>query len=192
MKESLRKVYDYIKQRTEEGISPTIREICRDLDIASTSTASRYVNQLVDEGYLEKTENSNRSLRLSGSGAMRLPVVGLITAGQPVTAVENISEYISFMPRKSYSGELFALKIRGESMINAGIFDGDFVIVEKTPFVDNGEIAAVMVDGEEATVKRFYRENGQYRLQPENDEMEPIITENCSIIGRIVGVVRYL
>lgn len=192
MKDIHRKVYEYIKQRTEDGFSPTIREICRDLDIASTSTAARYVNLLVEEGYLEKIENRNRAIKLAGGGAMRLPVAGTITAGQPVTAFEDITEYVYFLPNKSYSGELFALKIRGESMINAGILDGDFVVVEKTGYVENGEIAAVMVDGEEATVKRFYREDGHYRLQPENDNMEPIISDNCGIIGRVVGVIRYL
>lgn len=192
MKEMHKRIYEYIKQRTEDGVSPTIREICRDLGIASTSTASRYVNQLVEEGYLEKKDNMNRTLRLSGSGAVRLPVVGLITAGQPILAVEDISEYISFTPKKNYSGELFALRIRGDSMINAGIFDGDFVIVERTSYVNNGEIAAVLVDGEEATVKRFYKEKGHYRLEPENDDMDDIIAYECSIIGRIVGVVRYL
>ncbi len=192
MKDIHRKVYEYIKQRTEEGFSPSIREICRDLSIASTSTAARYVNYLVDEGYLEKIEGKNRAVKLAGDSALRLPVAGTITAGQPITAFEDISEYIYFKPGKAYSGELFALKIKGESMINAGIFDGDFVIIEKTSYVANGEIAAVMVDDEEATVKRFYKEDGHYRLQPENDTMEPIIADNCSIIGKVVGLVRYM
>lgn len=192
MKEAHKRVYEYIKQRTEEGFSPTIREICRDLGIASTSTAARYVNNLVEDGYLEKIEGKNRALKLAGESAVRLPVVGTITAGQPVTAFEDISDYIYFLPNKAYSGELFALKIRGESMINAGILDGDIVIVEKTDYVENGAVAAVMVDGEEATVKRFFKENGHYRLQPENDSMDPIIVEECAIIGRIVGVMRYL
>lgn len=192
MKETHKRVYEYIKQRTEEGFSPTIREICRDLGIASTSTAARYVNNLVEDGYLEKIEGKNRALKLAGESAVRLPVVGTITAGQPVTAFEDISDYIYFLPNKAYSGELFALKIRGESMINAGILDGDIVIVEKTDYVENGAVAAVMVDGEEATVKRFFKEDGHYRLQPENDSMDPIIVEECAIIGRIVGVMRYL
>lgn len=192
MKETHKRVYEYIKQRTEEGFSPTIREICRDLGIASTSTAARYVNNLVEDGYLEKIEGKNRALKLAGESAVRLPVVGTITAGQPVTAFEDISDYIYFLPNKAYSGELFALKIRGESMINAGILDGDIVIVEKTDYVENGAVAAVMVDGEEATVKRFFKENGHYRLQPENDSMDPIIVEECAIIGRLVGVMRYL
>ena len=192
MKEIHKKVYDYIKQRTEEGFSPSIREICRDLDIASTSTAARYVNFLVENGYLEKIEGRNRAVKLAGGGAMRIPVMGTITAGQPITAFEDISDYVYFLPNKKYSGELFALKIRGESMINAGILDDDLVIIEQTDYVDNGDIAAVMVDNEDATVKRFYKENGHYRLQPENDTMEPIFAENCRIIGRVVGVMRYL
>lgn len=190
MKEIHKKVYEYIKQRTEEGYSPSIREICRDLDIASTSTAARYVNFLVDQGYLEKIDGKNRAVKLAGNGIMRLPVVGTITAGQPVTAFEDISEYISFLPNKSYSGELFALKIRGESMINAGILDGDLVIVEKTPFARNGEIVIALID-DEATCKTFYKENGHYRLQPENDTYEPIIVDECEILGKVVAVMRY-
>lgn len=192
MKEIHKRVYEYIKERTEDGFSPSIREICRDLDIASTSTAARYVNALVEEGYLEKMDGRNRAIKLAGRGAVRLPVVGTITAGQPITAIEEVSEYINIQLNKNHSGELFALRIRGESMINAGILDGDLVVIEKTPYVNNGEIAAVMVDGCEATVKRFYKENGHYRLQPENDAMEPIIAYECSIIGKVVAVVRYL
>lgn len=192
MKEIHRKVYEYIKQRVNEGYSPSIREICRDLDIASTSTAARYVNTLIDEGYLEKMEGKNRAVKLAGDMGMRLPVAGVITAGQPITAVENIDGYISFQPMKNHTGELFALKVRGDSMINVGIYDGDYAVVEKTDYAENGEIAAVLVDGEEATIKRFYKENGHYRLQPENDSMPPIIAEECSIIGKIVGIVRYM
>ncbi|MCM1523689.1 MAG: transcriptional repressor LexA [Ruminococcus sp.] len=192
LKEIHKKVYDYIRQRTQEGYSPSIREICRDLGIASTSTAARYVNYLISEGYLEKMEGKKRAVKLAGDMGMRLPVAGTITAGQPITAVENIDGYISFQPMKSHTGELFALRVRGDSMINAGIFDGDYAVVEKCGYVDNGEIAAVLVDGESATVKRFYKENGHYRLEPENDSMQPIIADECSIIGKIVGIVRYL
>lgn len=192
MKEIHKKVYEYIKQRTEEGFSPSIREICRDLDIASTSTAARYVNYLVDEGYLEKIEGRNRAIKLAGGGGMRIPVVETITAGQPVTAFEDVSEYVYFLPNRRYNGELFALRIHGESMKNAAILDGDMVVVERTPYVENGEIAAVLAANDEATVKRFYRESDGYRLQPENDNMEPIYTESCSVIGRVVGVIRYM
>lgn len=192
MNDKEKRVFEYVKDRMEDGFAPSIREICAALDIRSTSTAARYVNSLVAEGYLEKVEGCNRAIKLAGKGATKIPLVGTITAGQPITAVEDITDYINFHEQKSYSGELFALKVRGESMINAAILDGDIVVIEKCPVVRNGEIAAVMVNGEEATVKTFYKEDGHYRLQPENDTMEPIIVDSCEIIGRVVSVIRYL
>lgn len=192
MNEKQKRVFEYVKERMEEGFAPSIREICAALDIHSTSTAARYVNNLVAEGYLEKVDGCNRAIKLAGKGAAKIPLVGTITAGQPITAVEDITDYINFHQPKSYSGELFALKVRGESMINAAILDGDIVVIEKCPVVENGEIAAVMVGGEEATVKTFYKEKGHYRLQPENDTMDPIIVDECEIIGRVVSVIRYI
>ncbi|MBD5140782.1 MAG: transcriptional repressor LexA [Oscillospiraceae bacterium] len=192
MNEKQKRVFEYVKSRMEEGFAPSIREICAALDIHSTSTAARYVNNLVAEGYLEKVDGCNRAIKLAGKGAVKVPLVGTITAGQPITAVEDITDYINFHEPKNYSGELFALKVRGESMINAAILDGDIVVIEKCPVVSNGEIAAVMVGGEEATVKTFYKENGHYRLQPENDTMDPIIVDECEIIGRVVSVIRYI
>lgn len=192
MNEKQKRVFEYVKERMEEGFAPSIREICAALDIHSTSTAARYVNNLVAEGYLEKVDGCNRAIKLAGKGAVKVPLVGTITAGQPITAVEDITDYINFHEPKSYSGELFALKVRGESMINAAILDGDIVVIEKCPVVSNGEIAAVMVGGEEATVKTFYKEDGHYRLQPENDTMDPIIVDECEIIGRVVSVIRYI
>lgn len=192
MKEKERRVYEYVKARMEDGIPPSIREICAELQIKSTSTAARYINTLVEEGLLEKMDGRNRAIKLAGKGASRVPIVGTITAGQPITAVQDITDYISFQSNKNYSGELFALKIRGESMINAGILNDDIVIVEQKSNVENGDIIAALVDGEEATVKRFYKEDGHYRLQPENDFMDPIIVDNCEILGKVVAVVRYL
>lgn len=192
MNEKQKRVFEYVKERMEEGFAPSIREICAALDIHSTSTAARYVNNLVAEGYLEKVDGCNRAIKLAGKGAVKVPLVGTITAGQPITAVEDITDYINFHEQKNYSGELFALKVRGESMINAAILDGDIVVIEKCPVVSNGEIAAVMVGGEEATIKTFYKENGHYRLQPENDTMDPIIVDKCEIIGRVVSVIRYI
>lgn len=192
MNDKEKRVFDFVKERVENGIAPSIREICAALDIRSTSTAARYVNTLVAEGYLEKVDGCNRAIKLAGRGASKIPLVGTITAGQPITAVQDITEYINFHEEKSYSGELFALKVRGESMINAAILNGDIVVVEKCSSAHNGEIVAVLVNGEEATVKTFYKENGHYRLQPENDTMDPIIVDNCEIIGRVVAVMRYL
>ena len=192
VKEMEKKVYDYILERMEDGIPPSIREICAALSIKSTSTAARYVNALVDEGLLEKMDGRNRAIKLAGKSGVRIPLVGTITAGQPITAVEEITDYINFHPEKHYSGKLFALNVIGTSMINAGILDKDIVVIEQCDTVRNGEIAAVMTAEGEATIKRFYKEQGHYRLQPENDEMDPIIVDECSIIGRVVAVIRYL
>lgn len=192
MNEKEKRVFEYVKGRIEEGYAPSIREICSALSIRSTSTAARYVNTLVAEGYLDKVDGCNRAIKLAGKGAAKIPLVGTITAGQPITVVEDITDYINFHEPKSYAGELFALKVRGESMINAAILDGDIVVVEKCSTARNGEIVAAMVNGEEATVKTFYKEDGHYRLQPENDTMDPIIVDECEIIGRIVAVIRYM
>ncbi|MBQ7981538.1 MAG: transcriptional repressor LexA [Oscillospiraceae bacterium] len=192
MNEKEKRVFEYVKGRIEEGYAPSIREICSALNIRSTSTAARYVNTLVAEGYLDKVDGCNRAIKLAGKGAAKIPLVGTITAGQPITAVEDITDYINFHEPKNYSGELFALKVRGESMINAAILDGDLVVVEKCSTARNGEIVAAMVNGGEATVKTFYKEDGHYRLQPENDTMDPIIVDECEIIGRIVAVIRYM
>ncbi len=192
MNDKEKRVFDYVKERMEDGFAPSIREICAALGIRSTSTAARYVNTLVAEGYLEKVDGCNRAIKIAGKGAVKIPLVGTITAGQPITAVEDITDYINFHEQKNYTGELFALKVRGESMINAAILDGDIVVVEKCSTAENGDIVAAMVNGGEATVKTFYKENGHYRLQPENDTMDPIIVDECEIIGKIAAVIRYL
>ncbi len=191
LNDKAKEIYGYIRDRIEDGYAPTVREICTALGIRSTSTVFRYINLLVDEGYLDKMDNSNRAIRLHGTSSVKVPLVGTVTAGQPITAIENITDYLSYVPNKHYSGELFALNVRGESMINAGILDGDIVIVEQCETAYNGEIVVVMVNGDEATVKRFYKENGGYRLQPENDTMEPIYVREATILGRVVALVRY-
>lgn len=192
MNDKEKRVFEYVKERMEDGFAPSIREICAALGIRSTSTAARYVNSLVAEGYLEKVDGCNRAIKVAGKGAVKIPLVGTITAGQPITAVEDITDYINFHEQKNYAGELFALKVRGESMINAAILDGDIVVVEKCSTAENGDIVAAMVNGGEATVKTFYKENGHYRLQPENDTMDPIIVDECEIIGKVAAVIRYL
>lgn len=191
-KENEKKVYEYIVERTVDGIPPSIREICAALGLRSTSTAARYVNSLVEKGLLEKADGRNRGIRPAGDNGVRVPLVGTITAGQPITAIEEVTDYITFRPVNKVYGKLFALNVKGDSMINAGILNGDIVIIEQCSTVRNGTIAAVLVDGEEATVKRFYKENGGYRLQPENDFMEPILVQECSILGRVAAVIRYL
>lgn len=190
--ENEKMVFEFIKDRIEEGYPPTVREICAEFGFKSTSTAHRYINNLTAKGLLEKGNNQNRAIRLTGGNGMKIPLVGTVTAGIPITAIEEITDYISFQPARHYSNTLFALKVRGESMINAAILDGDMVVIEQTPYAENGDIVCALVDNESATIKTFYKEDGHYRLQPENDTMDPIIVDEVSILGKVVGVVRYL
>lgn len=190
--ENEKMVFEFIKDRIEEGYPPTVREICAEFGFKSTSTAHRYINNLTAKGLLEKGNNQNRAIRLTGGNGMKIPLVGTVTAGVPITAIEEITDYISFQPARHYSNPLFALKVRGESMINAAILDGDMVVIEQTPYAENGDIVCALVDNESATIKTFYKEDGHYRLQPENDTMDPIIVDEVKILGKVVGVVRYL
>lgn len=188
-----KRVYDYLKDRIAEGYVPSVREICAQLGFKSTSTGHRCLERLAQAGLIEKQgDNLNRAIKLVGGESRRVPLLGTVTAGQPITAIEHIEGYLSFKPKKHYAGELFALHVRGESMINAAILDGDTVIVEQTPYAENGEIVVAMTQDGEATVKRFYKENGHYRLQPENDTMEPIILDEVSVLGKVIAVVRYI
>lgn len=191
LKEKELEVFNYIKNRLNEGISPSVREIMNALGFKSTSTAHRYIDILVREGLLEKSDNLNRSLRLPNISTASVPILGTVTAGAPILAVQDITGYIGFEAPGHDSQELFALKIRGESMINAGILDGDLVVVQQTCYAENGDIVVALVNGEEATVKTFYKEKGHFRLQPENDSMEPIILDEVEILGRVIGLKRY-
>ncbi|MDE5584132.1 MAG: transcriptional repressor LexA [Ruminococcus sp.] len=191
LKEKETDVFNFIKSRLSEGVSPSVREIMDAMEFKSTSTAHRYINLLVDKGLVEKTGNINRSLRLPHSSVTSVPVLGTVTAGTPITAVEDITDYVAFETRSMNPNELFALKIRGESMIGAGILDGDTVIVRQTDYAENGDIVVALLDGAEATVKRFYKEKGGYRLQPENETMKPIFTDEVQILGIVVGLKRY-
>ena len=184
-------VFNYIKSRLSDGISPSVREIMDAMGFRSTSTAHRYIEALVNEGLIEKSGNLNRSLRLPGSASVSVPVLGTVTAGQPITAIQDITGYIGFEAPGTDPQDLFALKVRGESMIDAGILDGDIFIIKRTPYAENRDIVVALVDGEDATVKRFFKEKGHYRLQPENPTMEPIISENVEILGKVIGLKRY-
>lgn len=190
--ENDRKVYEFIRLRLEDGYAPTVREICTEFGFKSTSTGHKCILNLADAGLLEKGNNQNRAIRLTGNNGKRIPLLGTVTAGVPITAIEEITDYVTFMPDKNYNNQLFALKVRGESMINAAILDGDIVVVEQTSVAENGDIVVALVENQDATVKRFYKENGHFRLQPENDNMEPIIVDECSIVGKVVGLLRYI
>lgn len=187
---------DFIKTHQEEyGYPPTVREMCRAIKVSSTSTISYYLNKLENNGQIKKNPNKNRALEVVGetisnfSNYLRIPIVGKITAGEPILAVENTEEYLLASPNLFRGEGLFILTVSGESMINAGIFDGDKIIVKQQPSVDNGEIAAVLIDNC-ATVKRFYKEENRFRLQPENDAMAPIYTDHCEILGKVIGLIR--
>lgn len=196
--EKEQRMFDYIKSNIENnGYSPSIRDIRTALGIGSTSTVHTYLARLEKKGYIQKENGKSRTLRIDGAedavpSAVRVPILGTITAGVPILAVENHEGYVSYSGSRPIGNknDLFALRVRGESMIDAGILDGDIVIIEKTPVAENGEIIAALID-DEATVKTFYKENGHYRLQPENKTMDPIIVDELSILGKVISSVRY-
>ena len=189
-------VYRYICEATElNGYSPSVRDIQEALGIKSTATVHSYLNKLESKGYIQKAQGKSRTLRVetapSFPNSANVPILGQVAAGLPILAQENCEGYIEFCPPKGVlRGELFALKVKGESMIEAGILNGDYVIVNRTNYVDNGDIAVVLI-GDEATVKTFYRENGYFRLQPENRDMVPIITKEVYILGKVIANIRY-
>ncbi len=182
---------DFIKEYLDErGVAPTVREIETALGYHSPSSAQYMLNILENAGYIERDPLMKRTIRIKGydTRAYHVPVVGTVTAGQPILAVESIEDYIP-LPVKNKGKNMFALKVKGDSMVNAGILNGDTVIVEQTPTALNGEIVVALI-GDEATVKRFYKENGHFRLQPENDAYEPIIVDEVSVLGKVNMVVR--
>ncbi len=191
--EILEFIKDFIRRET---MAPSVREICEGVGIRSTSTVHRYLHRLVNEGRIHMADGKNRAIVVTEDNdadeeGMGIPLVGTVAAGIPITAIENITDYIAFEPLKSYENPLFALRVRGDSMINAGIFEGDIVIVEQTNYAENGDTVVALVDHSEATVKTFYKENGHYRLQPENDFMDPIIVNEVEILGKVVSLIRY-
>ena len=189
-----KEVYEYIKQQIEEaGYPPSVREICIAVGLSSPSTVHRYINSLEEKGYIVKADSKKRAIRLAkqenGVDVLSVPVVGRVAAGQPILAEENIEEYFPLPINYAKNTEMFMLKVSGESMINAGILDGDYVIVEKRETARNGEIVVALIE-DSATVKTFYKEKDHIRLQPENDALEPIITKEAKIIGKVSGVFR--
>lgn len=192
LNEKAMNIFQFIKDSIDNGYPPTIREICDALNIKSTSTVHKYINILAEEGYIEKVDKQNRAIKIKGvENGINVPLLGNVAAGMPILAIENITNYINFAPDRSYNNPLFALKIQGESMVNAGMYDGDIIIVEQTRYAENGDIVVAMIDGENATVKTFYKENGKFRLQPENDNMEPIIVNDVKILGKVAALIRY-
>ena len=189
LSKSRQKILDYLNEAASEEYTPTVREICEATGLRSTSTVHAHLKVLEEMGYIEKSKG-HRSIRLPGKEPVtQVPVIGRVTAGLPVYAFEEITGYIPFLKNRAAGRELFALNVSGESMRDVGIYDGDIVICEKTSYAENGEIVVALV-GEEATVKSFYKENGHYRLQPQNPDFEPIIADEVSILGKVISLYR--
>ncbi len=189
------RVLEYIKKQIKDtGYPPSVREICAALGFKSTSSAHQYIWRLAEKGYIDKGDLKTRAIKVVGTEpTISIPVVGKVAAGEPILATENIEDYMSigesFFSKDSLRNDNFILKVQGESMINAGINDGDYIIVSKQSTALNGQIVVAMIDGE-ATVKRFYKEKDYIRLQPENDNMDPIIAKDVQIIGKVIGLFR--
>lgn len=180
-----RYIRDYI---TENGYAPCVREVCRACDIKSTATVFNIINRLKDRGLLDKSDIKRRAIALK-SRAVSVPVIGTVAAGQPIFAAESYEGYVS-LPDNFFSGEdLFMLNVKGSSMKDIGMFDGDMVVVRKQDTADNGDIVVALVD-DSATVKRFFRRDGKIILHPENREMDDFIFEDVSILGKVVGLIR--
>ncbi|MGX4685655.1 transcriptional repressor LexA [Vagococcus sp. JNUCC 83] len=192
-------VLKYIHEQVEEkGYPPTVREIGTAVNLSSTSTVHGHLSRLEKKGLITRDPTKPRAIELTSEGLKMIgvnspfiPMLGVVTAGEPILAVEEASDFFPLPPDLKYEeNSLFMLTIRGDSMINAGIFDGDHVIVRKQSSAINGEIVIAMTDENEATCKRFFKEKNHIRLQPENDTLEPIILSNVSILGKVVGLYR--
>lgn len=188
------KIAAFIEQQyRKNGYSPSINEIAAHLGLSAKSNIHRQLQRLVEDGRLVNLGGRYVPASMqpsAGADIAKVPLLGAVAAGNPITAYEDLEGYVDYIPRFGDSRDLFALRVRGDSMIDTGILDGDIVIVEKTPMVENGEIAVALIDGD-ATVKTFYRENGHIRLQPENPELAPIIVKDVVILGRVVASMRY-
>lgn len=192
-------ILEYIKdQIMEKGYPPAVREICEAVHLKSTSSVHSHLATLEKRGYIRRDPTKPRAIEICDDNfqmlrteTASLPVVGRVAAGEPILAEQNIESYFPVPAEYVPRGESFVLKVHGTSMINAGIMDGDYIFVNSCRNAENGEIIVALID-DSATVKRFYKENGHIRLQPENDEMEPIIVEDCQILGKVFGVYRIM
>ncbi len=190
----LNDVLSYVNKFNEEnGFPPTVRDICSALGIKSTATAYSYINRLREAGFLHKADRKKRAVSVVGSDTIKVPLVGTVTAGQPILAVENFEQFYTLPAAEFHGEDLFLLRVRGESMIEAGIFDGDKVVVRKQDEAENGDIVVALFDDgieEGATVKRFFLRDGKYVLHPENSSMSDFVLDNVTILGKVIGLLR--
>ncbi len=191
LSKSQQKILEYLRECSENSRVPSVREICDYTGLRSTSTVHHHLKSLEEKGLIIREHGVNRCIQIAGEEkSVSVPVVGKVAAGIPITAIQDIEFYIPVPEHLRRGRELFALRVQGESMKNIGILDGDIVIVHRTPVAENGEIVVAMVE-DSATVKRFYKENGHFRLQPENDDFEPIIVDEVVLLGKVVSLARY-
>lgn len=192
-----KEILEYIKEEIlHRGYPPSVREICKAVNLKSTSSVHSHLETLEKNGYIRRDPTKPRAIEitddifnLSRREMVQIPVLGRVAAGEPLLAIEDVEEYFPLPAEEAPNAELFMLCVKGESMINAGILDGDRILVQKQNTAHNGEMVVALVD-DSATVKTFYKEDGHIRLQPENDNMEPIIVPDCEILGKVFGVFR--
>lgn len=193
-------ILEYLKNEIlHKGYPPSIREICEAVNLKSTASVHGYLKSLEDKGLIERGNTKNRAIKITSDEfgltdreIMNIPIIGQVAAGCPILAEENIEDYFAMpasMLPKSSGANIFMLHVKGESMIDMGIYDGDSVICEEANTAKNGEVIVALVD-DSSTVKRFYKEENHIRLQPENENMDPIIVDNCQILGKVIGLVR--
>lgn len=191
-------ILDYIKNEIlNKGYPPTVRDICEAVNLKSTSSVHSHLDTLEKNGYIRRDPTKPRAIEiidenfnLTRREVVNVPLVGRVAAGEPILAVENIESYFPIPAEYMPNAESFMLKVKGESMINAGIMDGDQILVERCQTAHNGDMVVALVE-DSATVKTYYKEADHIRLQPENDTMEPIIVPNCEILGKVFGVFRF-
>lgn len=195
-KDKQSEIYNFIKDQVQsKGYPPSVREICLAVGLKSTSTVHGHLERLEKKGYIRRDPTKPRAIELLKDSVIRkelidIPIIGKITAGVPILAVENVEDTFTIpLNFTKTNNELFMLKVSGISMIEAGILDGDLAIIEKINAAKNGDIVVALIDNE-ATIKRFFKEKGHVRLQPENSSMSPIIVKDCSILGILVGIYR--
>lgn len=192
-------ILEYIKDCIlKKGYPPAVREICEAVYLKSTSSVHSHLETLERNGYIRRDPTKPRAIEilddefaLTRREMVQVPIIGTVAAGLPILAQENIEDYFPIPASLLPNSEIFMLRVKGESMINAGIFEGDQVVVEQTPTARNGEIVVALVE-DSATVKRFFKEKGHYRLQPENDTMDPIIVDQVEILGKVIGLFRLM
>lgn len=190
--EKHKQVLDYITRSVDAGVPPSVREVCDAMGFRSTSTGHKYIKELEQMGYIAVDAGRNRNIRLlrpDTDRVVQVPLIGTVAAGLPILADQNFECCVPFVAGRHDPRELFALRVKGDSMVEAAILDGDIIVAWQTPVAENGEIVVALV-GEEATVKTFYKEEGHFRLQPENHTMAPIIVDRADILGKVIAVLR--